>query len=75
MIWVFLTLLISIIDLYVGYKINSRLDEGFRVFNPYDSNEVLFVVTLSLIPALNIMMLLRIIILGIANIYLNSYDN
>lgn len=74
MIWIFLTLLISAIDLYAGYKINPKLDRGFRVFDPDEQDEVLFVVTLSLIPALNVIMLLRIIILSIANIYLNNYD-
>lgn len=74
MIWIFLTLLISAINLYAGYKINPRLNEGFRVFNPNDNNDVLFAVTLSFIPALNVIMLLRIIILGITNIYLNNYD-
>lgn len=74
MIWIFLTLLISVIDLYVGYKINPSLDKGFRVFDPDDSDEIVFVVTFSLIPVLNVILLLRIIILGIANIYLNNYD-
>lgn len=74
MIWILLTLLISAINLYVGYKINPKLDRGFRIFNPNDNNDVLFVVSISLIPGLNVIMLLRIIILSIANIYLNNYD-
>lgn len=75
MIWILLTLIISVINLYVGYKINPKLDRCFKIFNPDDNDSVLFVVSISLIPGLNVIMLFRMIILSIANIYLNNYDN
>lgn len=74
MVWILLTLIISAVDLYIGFKVNPKLKRGFRIFNPNDSDDVLFVVSLSLIPFSNICMLLRILILSIANIYLDNYD-
>lgn len=74
MIWIFLTLLISAIDLYAGHKINPKLDRGLRIFNPNDTEAVLGVIILSLIPVLNIIMLIRIILLSLTNLYLNNYD-
>lgn len=75
MIWILLTLLISAIDLYVGYKVNPKLNVGFRIFNPKDKEDVVVAVSFSLIPILNILMLIRIISLIISNIYFNNYDN
>lgn len=75
MIWILLTLLISAINLYVGHKVNPKLNVGFRIFNPKDKEDVIFAVSFSLIPILNILMLIRIISLIISNIYFNNYDN
>lgn len=74
MIWILLTLLISIVDLYISYKINPKLKKGYKVFNPNESDDVIGAITLSIVPILNVVMLLRIIILVIANIYLKNYD-
>lgn len=74
MIWILLTLLISAINLYAGYKINPKLDKGLRIFNPNDTDSVLGVIILSLIPVLNIIMLIRMILLSFTNLYLNNYD-
>lgn len=74
MIWTFLTLLISAINLYAGYKINPKLNKGLRIFNPNDTEAVLGVIVLSLIPVLNIIMLIRISLLSLTNLYLNNYD-
>lgn len=69
MIWIFLTLLISAIDLYVGFKINHKFIRGARIFDPEDLDDVSFIVGMSITPIVNVFMLIRILILSITNIY------
>lgn len=75
MIWILLTLIISILTLYAGYKVNSKLPLGLRVYNPVVIDHTMTIIIFSCIPVVNIIMLFRIIILSITTIYSNNYDN
>lgn len=73
MIWIFLTILISTLNLLLSVVLNPKLKDGFKILGS-DTEMVVLVITLSIIPGVNIFTFIRIIILTIGS-YIYSYLN